>query len=208
MLDINDIFNYESNTEGTGNFTSFEVDRNGMVTDQIQDNPQGANRIRGIGAANIAVDNFANSGRVPLDPINIDAVEISRGPNSNIFGLGEGSGTVNMVSSTANFNRATSVAEVRFDDLGGWRTSLDLNRPRCAENWPWRERRLPAGSDQRRRASKPALNLMVRFQPFKNTAARRLPTYRGVGTRATPSPRATPFILKSSAVRRGPVDRP
>jgi outer membrane receptor protein involved in Fe transport len=33
---------------------------------------------------------------VPIDPINIDAVEISRGPNSNIFGLGQGSGTVNI----------------------------------------------------------------------------------------------------------------
>ena len=98
MLDINDIFAYESNTEGTGNYTAFEVDRNGMVTDQIQNNPQGANRIRGIGAANISLNGFASSGRVPIDPSNIDAVEISRGPNSSIFGLGEGSGTVNLVA--------------------------------------------------------------------------------------------------------------
>ena len=129
MLDINDVFNYESSTEGTGNYTAFEVDRNGMVTDQIQNNPQGANRIRGIGSANMAVDNFATSGRVPIDPINIDAIEISRGPNSSIFGLGEGSGTVNMVASSANLSRKSSTAEVRFDDLGGWRTSLDINRP-------------------------------------------------------------------------------
>ncbi len=39
MLDINDIFAYEAGTEGTGNFTSFDVDRNGMVSDRIQDNP-------------------------------------------------------------------------------------------------------------------------------------------------------------------------
>src|SRR6185503_5328605 len=95
----------------------------------IQNNPQGANRIRGIGAANISLNNFATSGRVPLDPINIDAVEISRGPNSSIFGLGEGSGTVNMVGSTANLSRQTSTVELRFDDIGGWRTSLDINRP-------------------------------------------------------------------------------
>jgi outer membrane receptor protein involved in Fe transport len=95
-----------------------------MVSDQIQNNPQGANRIRGIGSANISLSGFGTSGRAPVDPIAIDAVEISRGPNSNIFGLGEGSGTVNLIASSANLARATNVGEMRFDDIGGWRTSL------------------------------------------------------------------------------------
>ena len=189
MLDINDVFAYEANTEGTGNYTAFEVDRNGMVTDQIQNNPQGANRIRGIGSANIAVDNFASSGRVPIDPINIDAIEISRGPNSNIFGLGEGSGTVNMVASTANLNRASSVAEMRFDDLGGWRTSLDLNRPLLRGKLAVRAsgvyqheayQQKPSGFETRR------FNLMVRAQPFRHTSVRAsFQSYHGVGTRAS-----------------------
>src|SRR5258707_13471922 len=105
MLDLNDIFNYEANTEGTGNYPAFEIDRNGMVADNIQNNPQGANRIRGVGAANLALDNFATSGRVPIDPINIDGVEISRGPNSNIFGLGQGPGTGNLTAPMAPLNR-------------------------------------------------------------------------------------------------------
>jgi len=129
MLDINDIFNYETSTEGTGNFTDFSIDRNGMVADNIQNNPQGANRIRGIGAANIALNNFANSGRVPVDPIAIDGVEISRGPNSNIFGLGQGSGTVNLLAASASLNKQSTTAEFRVDNVGGYRTSLDLNRP-------------------------------------------------------------------------------
>ena len=29
LLDINDVFRYEASTEGTGNYTAFEVDRNG-----------------------------------------------------------------------------------------------------------------------------------------------------------------------------------
>jgi hypothetical protein len=45
MLDINDIFAYEGATEGTGNYTNYSVDRNGMVGDSIQGNPQGSNRI-------------------------------------------------------------------------------------------------------------------------------------------------------------------
>ncbi len=189
MLDINDIFNYEASTEGTGNYTAFEIDRNGMVTDQIQNNPQGANRIRGISSANMSFNGFASSGRVPVDPSNIDAVEISRGPNSSIFGLGEGSGTVNLVAATANFNREASSAEIRFDDIGGWRTSVDLNRPiikgklgvrvsAVYQHEEWRQK--PSGFENRR------LNAMVRFQPFKNTTMRgSFNSYHGVGTRAT-----------------------
>ena len=45
--------------------------------------------------------NFETSGRVPIDPLNIDAVEINRGPNSSIFGIGSVAGTVNSVPSTA-----------------------------------------------------------------------------------------------------------
>ena len=189
MLDINDIFAYESSTEGTGNYTPFEVDRNGMVTDQIQNNPQGANRIRGVGSANISLSGFATSGRVPVDPTAIDAVEISRGPNSNIFGLGEGSGTVNLVASTANLSRETSTAEMRFDDIGGWRTSLDLNRPiikgklalRMSGVYQHDEyRQKPSGFETRR------FNAMLRYQPFKNTSIRgSFGSYHGVGTRAS-----------------------
>jgi len=91
MLDINDIFSYEAGTEGTGNFTDLSFNNNGDPVDNTHLDPNNANRIRGLGSANISFGNFATSGRVPLDPINIDGVEISRGPNSNIFGLGNSS---------------------------------------------------------------------------------------------------------------------
>ena len=172
MLDINDIFAYESGTEGTGNHTDFAIDRNGMVADNIQNNPQGANRVRGGSAANISMDNFATSGRVPIDPINIDAVEISRGPNSSIFGLGQGSGTVNTITASANLSRETSTVETRVDSTGGYRASLDLNRPLLRDKLAIRAntvyqhdayRLKPAGAVERR------YNFMVRAQPFKNT---------------------------------------
>jgi hypothetical protein len=80
MLDINDVFLYEASTEGTGTYTEFSIDRNGSPVDGTSLDPNGANRLRGVGPANISFGNFETSGRVPLDPINIDAVEISRGP--------------------------------------------------------------------------------------------------------------------------------
>ncbi|MGH7958889.1 MAG: TonB-dependent receptor plug domain-containing protein [Opitutaceae bacterium] len=187
MLDLNDVFNYETGTEGTGNYTDVTIDRNGMAVDNIQNNPQGANRIRGMGPANITFNNFSTTGRVPVDTLNIDALEISRGPNSSIFGIGEGAGTVNLVGATANLSRAISTAQMRFDDLGGWRTSLDLSRPvirnklalrvsgaRQHDAYPQK----PSGFDSKR------FNAMLRAQPFKYTSVRAsFQSYRGEGTR-------------------------
>jgi outer membrane receptor protein involved in Fe transport len=128
LLDLNDIFNYEAGTEGTGNFTDFSYDIYGSPVDSVQLNPQGANRIRGLGAASITLGNFETSGRVPIDPLNIESVEISRGPNSSIFGIGSGAGTVNSVPSSANLSRHRSQTSLRIDGGGGFRTSIDLNR--------------------------------------------------------------------------------
>ena len=129
MLDINDVFLYAANTEGTGTFTDFVVgDGQGGITDNVAGDPANANRIRGIGNANVSVGNFETSNRVPIDPIDADAVEINRGPNANIFGLGNASGTVNIVSAAANVQRDRTQVAFRADTFNGWRSSLDLNR--------------------------------------------------------------------------------
>lgn len=175
MLDLNDIFLYEAGTEGTGNYTDAAIDRFGNANDNVQDNPQGANRVRGLGPANMAVGNFATSGRVPVDPINIEAVEISRGPNSNIFGLGNASGTVNLVPSSANSQREISQVGLRTDSYGGYRGTLDLNRVllknRLALRGTFVEQhdgfiRKPSGTDSHRFTG------MVKYQPFANTTIR------------------------------------
>src|SRR4051812_11600099 len=105
MLDMNDVFLYVAGTEGTGTYTDFSMDRNGSVGDNVQNNPTQANRVRGIAAANISLGNIETMGRVPIDPLNVESIEISRGPNANVFGLGNPSGTVNQVPVSANLNR-------------------------------------------------------------------------------------------------------
>lgn len=171
MLDINDIFLYEASTEGTGTYTQFEVDRNGSPTDNSL-NPQGANRVRGVGAANLSFANFETSGRVPIDPSMIDAVEISRGPNSTVFGLGNAAGTVNMAPASATFGRHRSTVGLRWDSFDGYRANLDLNRVLIRNRLAVRGSavfqhdgyvRKPSGTDTRR------LNAMVRYQPFRGT---------------------------------------
>ena len=128
VLDINDIFLYEANTEGTGNFTSLTVDRNGGVSDNVQSSPQTANRIRGLDTANTARDNFTSISGIPIDLYNTESVEITRGSNSTLFGLGNASGTVNVNVSKANVTRDITGVTFRADSYGGFRSSLDFNR--------------------------------------------------------------------------------
>ncbi len=127
-LDINDIFQYEVGTEGTKQFTDLTNDGRGDY-DNVAGNPTGANRIRGLSSANITVGGFAASSSIPIDVYNIDAVEVVRGPNSNLAGLSDAGGSVNLVASRANLTRESTNFTARADSYGGFRTSLDLNRP-------------------------------------------------------------------------------
>ena len=172
MLDINDVFDYMASTEGTGSYSQFDTDRTGAVVDQVSLNPNNANRVRGIGNANIAFNNVAMSGRVPVDPLWMDSLELSRGPNANIFGLGNASGTVNQVAATANLSRDFSKVELRGDSYDGWRASLDLNRVLVKNKLAVRTSyanqhtgfvRKPAGEDARR------FSVQVKEKPFQNT---------------------------------------
>ncbi len=172
MLDINDVFDYMASTEGTNSYSQFDTDRTGAVVDQVSLNPNNANRVRGIGNANIAFNNIQTSGRVPVDPLWMDSLELSRGPNANIFGLGNASGTVNQVPATANVTRDFARMEFRADSYGGWRTSLDLNRQLLKGKLAARAsyanqhtgfQRKPSGEDARR------LSFQLKAQPFKGT---------------------------------------
>jgi hypothetical protein len=126
-VDINDVFQYEANTEGMSQFTDFTVDRTFYVENTTQ-NPQSSNRVRGLSSANISVNNFPTFGTVPVDTYIADSIEISRGPNSNIFGLGNASGTVSVNVGDASTSNERSRVIARADSYGGWRSSVDFNR--------------------------------------------------------------------------------
>jgi outer membrane receptor protein involved in Fe transport len=182
--DINDVFMYESNTEGIYQFTSFTVDR-GLVTDDVSANPQGATRMRGLSAANVATNGFTTS--LPFDSYNVDAVEISRGPNSSIFGLGNTGGGVNVIGSRANLTRPLTTFGTRADSYGGYRANFDINRAIIKDRFAARilglyeEKgfmREPSADTTRR------LQAAVTFRPFKNTTLRAsFESYRNFASR-------------------------
>src|SRR5688572_22156058 len=181
-LDINDVFRYEASTEGTDNFTSFVRNRAGGVADQVASDPARANRVRGMGTAgtsgigvNTAWGNFQSNNNIPFDLYNIDAVEISRGPNSNLFGLGASSGTVNLVPSHANPDLATYNATLRFDDWGGHRESLNLNQPIIPGKLALRVAAVNESKGFTRKPAEEEFNRQYAtalYRPFKNTTIR------------------------------------
>lgn len=127
-LDINDIFQFEVGTEGTAQFTDPTNDGRGNY-DNVSGNPTGANRVRGLAQAGILVGGFEASSSIPIDPYNLDSVEISRGPNATTAGLSDAGGTVNLNQSRGNLSRAITSVSSRVDSVGGFRFSIDLNRP-------------------------------------------------------------------------------
>ena len=172
MLDINDIFLYTVGTEGSGDYTDFAVNNAGSVADNVQNNPRGANRVRGIGSANLSFGNVGLSGLTPVDPLNIEGVELSRGPNANVFGLGSAGGTLNLIPATANPSKDRTQVGSRADSLGGYRFDLDANRVLMKNQLAFRVSgafqhdgyvRKPSGTDSIR------YNAMVQFKPFKWT---------------------------------------
>jgi hypothetical protein len=136
-LDINDVFKYEASTEGSGSYTPSITDR-GTAKDSIAGYSFGnngdsstnaqANRVRGLGAPDSAINNFPTNNRIPFDTYNTQSVEITRGPNSLLFGLGTPAGIVNQTSAQATLNRDTNQVVLRTDQYGSFRTSLSINR--------------------------------------------------------------------------------
>jgi outer membrane receptor protein involved in Fe transport len=173
-VDLNDIFLYEANTEGIGQFTDFIIDR-GNVVDNVAGSPQTANRIRGLGAANITINGFSGTSNLPSDTYNLESAEISRGPNSSIAGLGDAAGTVNLNTARANPTRASSRVQGRIDSYGGWRASVDLNRPLLKDRLALR---VLGVHEERGYVRKPSLDRTdrwmgaVTYRPFKDTVIR------------------------------------
>ncbi|WP_158277521.1 TonB-dependent receptor [Opitutus sp. ER46] len=171
MLDINDVFNFTAGTEGTATYTDYVIDRNGQLQDNVQLDPSNANRVRGILAANQSYGNFETT-RLTMDRMIIDGVEISRGPNANVFGLGYAAGTFNQVPASANLTRNRTRVEARADSYDGYRTALDFNRVlkkgvlAVRVNGVFQHDgfiRKPSGMDTVR------YNGFVKYQPFQNT---------------------------------------
>ncbi|HOD46418.1 MAG TPA: TonB-dependent receptor plug domain-containing protein [Opitutaceae bacterium] len=122
---------YTTNTEVggiNGNFSGVSSRGTGVQGNAEHgrlSNPGAVNRARGLSPMDNTRNYFLSE--IPWDSYNIDRVDISRGPNSFLFGVGSPSGISNASTNEATF-KTKGAFEVRYGSYNSIRESLDYNQ--------------------------------------------------------------------------------
>jgi outer membrane receptor protein involved in Fe transport len=176
-IDINDLFLYEASTEGTENFTAVGAPSKGEgVSDAIQNSPQTSTRLRGLGAPDIARDYYITNPAIQIDSYILDRVDINRGPNSTLFGIGNPAGIVNQGIEQAVLNKDSNEISARFGSFEDQRLTLNLNRALIPDKLAIAVAGLY--QDTHRTAQQPDYDIQRRefaaitIKPFANTTVR------------------------------------
>jgi len=123
-----DVLVYQANMEvrGFGGNLSGASPAGGGVTSEpsLGNGPTGT-RVRGLAEATQA-RNFYRS-IIPMDGYNADRVEINRGANALLFGVGSPAGIINTSTTSADLQRQRGKAELSVGSYGSWRATLDAN---------------------------------------------------------------------------------
>jgi hypothetical protein len=206
-VNINDLFLYEASTEGTENYTADTGFGQGTGTnDLIQSSPQTQNRVRGLGAVDITHDFFLTNPNIQLDTYNVDDVQLSRGPNSNLFGIGSPAGILNASIEKAVLNKDANEISARLGSFGDFRSTLNLNRALIPDKLSIAVAGLYANAHPTGQA--PAYDIQRRefatitLKPFVNTTVRaNIEYYDNPNRRAnsiTPTDEITPWLANGS----------
>jgi outer membrane receptor protein involved in Fe transport len=124
---VNDVMNYVANGEGTGSYT-YTNSVLGAPSDEIDQNPNTAIRLRGLQAPDFTKDYFYTIGSmVGFDTYNLDEVTISRGPNSILAGLGSPAGIINYSPQLAQLDSSKGTIAMRWGSWNDQRVTLDAN---------------------------------------------------------------------------------
>ncbi len=89
-------------------------------------NPQSNTRIRGLASADLTRDYFPTT--ITFDSYNTDRVEVNRGPNATLFGLGSPGGIINNQTIQPMLRKGSSAVEFNAASFGTTRSSLDVDR--------------------------------------------------------------------------------
>jgi outer membrane receptor protein involved in Fe transport len=126
--DLGTLLNYTLGTEVSGlsgNFGNATASGGFDDFDGITRSPNPSTRVRGLASADATRNYFLTD--IPLDSYITERIDISRGPNSMLFGLGSPAGIINNGLIRANFDRNKTTIEARFDNHGSARGTLDTN---------------------------------------------------------------------------------
>jgi hypothetical protein len=104
--------NFASNVAGTS------------VFQEALESPNTNTRVRGLTAADNTRDYFLTD--IPWDSFNVGRVDLQRGPNSILFGVGSPGGIINVSTNDAEFTNSAQVQN-RVGSYGSFRDSADAN---------------------------------------------------------------------------------
>ncbi len=125
--DSSTLLQYTTNAEVAGTRGTYAGLGDGSSVDESRTlrSPITGQRVRGLDAADNTRDFFATD--IPWDGFNTDRIDIQRGPNSILFGLGSPAGIVNQQTRNAEFRNLGSV-EFRTGSYGSNRAAFDVNQ--------------------------------------------------------------------------------
>lgn len=154
-----ELFVYTPNTEVAGlngNFSGMSARGQGIPSGAAEGtrltNPAGVNRSRGLTAMDSTRNYFPSD--IPWDGFNISRVDISRGPNSFLFGTGSPSGIANVSTNEATFRDRGSI-ETHVGSFGSTRQVFDYNKVLLDQELAFR---IDLVDDNRKYQQEPAFN--------------------------------------------------
>jgi len=127
--DLRDALVYATGSEVSGiggNFSGADGVGGTLVSDTSVNNSVGT-RIRGLAEATQTRGFFRTN--IPFDSYNSDRLEINRGANAMLFGVGSPAGIINYSPNLANLARRFGEVDLQFGRFDSHRVSIDLNQP-------------------------------------------------------------------------------
>jgi outer membrane receptor protein involved in Fe transport len=118
---------YTANTEVGGAQGNFRGSSGGQNEDESGrfTNPNGSTRVRGLTSADNTRNFFVSE--IPWEGYNVERVDMQRGANAILFGLGSPAGIINATTKTAQHRNFREV-DFRFGSYGSNRVTLDINQ--------------------------------------------------------------------------------
>ena len=162
-----DLLVYTTNTEVAGVRGNFSAAGGASTYNEVGNllRPSSNTRVRGLDAADNTRDYFLSE--IPWDGYIVDRVDLQRGPNSILFGVGSPAGIINTSINTATFKTQNKI-ENRIGRFGSFRTSGDFNYVALKNELSFRVAVL---DDETKYQQKPAYNhdqrlfAAVRYEP-------------------------------------------
>ncbi len=126
---VRDLLIYTTNTEAggfEGNFSGVDTGNKFSSAEGTLQSPQNSTRVRGLAGADLTRDFFLTN--IPMDSYNTERVDISRGANAILFGLGSPAGIINNQLKSANLHQNTFSYQQTWGRFDSHREVLDVNQ--------------------------------------------------------------------------------